>query len=156
LESENRRSTQLGSVEVLMDDRVSPFVQIIEPSLSCRVVGRVVLDFGPEIHSEPSEVRTNTTRLCIASIQLAAHQVLGPNNRLKKSRRDCVHHVIDALSMEIAAESLKVRREQDGVSPIDLLGRVTSSPSRSTDYGMRLGHLVEGGRSGRDPLPVRG
>ena len=57
------------------------------------------------------------------------------------TRRD--DDVIDDLGVKVAAERLKLGRQQDSVRVIDLLGRITAPTPRSADRAMRIGNLIE-------------
>lgn len=51
--------------------------------------------------------------------------------------------MIDAFGMEIAAKPLKLRRQQHGVCPIDLLRRVPPTASCPPDRSMGLLDFLE-------------
>lgn len=112
--------------------------------------------FIPQVNLQTTKVRSHTARLSVSSIQLAASGKFTLQERFQ-SRRGSNHseNMSDALRVQVATESLKLRCEQYRVCSNDLLIRVPPSPPRCAAWHMRLRYLIERGCSGRLPLTVR-
>src|ERR1700720_3934814 len=62
--------------------------------------------------------------------------------------------MIDALGVKVPTIALELRREQHGISLVDLLGRIPPTACGPPDGDMSLSDLVQGVRSRCHPPPV--
>jgi hypothetical protein len=70
LQPQNRGASEFRRIKILMSDRVSPTVQLLEPVLP-KLVARVqILHFVPERKPESIVVFPNVSRIRIPSLQL--------------------------------------------------------------------------------------
>jgi hypothetical protein len=153
--TKHRRTPKLCSVEILMNNRITPSVQFVKHVPAGSVAGMMSIDLCPEVDTKPSKVRADAAWLSIAIIQLPVQRELGSQNRLQCCWRQRVHQLIDALGMEVTTVSLELRSEENAIGPIDLLSCKSSTPSSTSNGRMSPSHFVELIRSGRCPLAIR-
>jgi hypothetical protein len=140
---QRRNAPRRYRIEVLMRDRISPVDQLLKQFASALVPGVQGVHFRPEIDSQAIEIRTDGAGVRIASAEASVPGPLRPQHCLQRSRDDG-NHVIEALGMKIAAESLKVRRQECGIGIIDLLRGIPPASLGPTNHRMRVFDLVEG------------
>jgi hypothetical protein len=139
--------------EVLMSDRVSPLVQLLELLLkSMFVQGIVTFDVIPERLNQSAEVRADTSGLRIPTNQLTVPLQLRLDDRLQVRRIDQTNQQIGAFGIKITAEALEVRHEQHHVSLVDLLGRIPPAAARDPDRAVRVLDPVQ--FASPDPSPL--
>jgi hypothetical protein len=122
---------------------VSPFVQFLKLSLAPRIPRIRCADHGPEVDSESTEVRPQIVRIRIASINPPAESELRSQDVLHRDGMDATDQLVDRLRMQVAAESLKLGREQHRIGMIDLLRRISPSRSGPADGGMSGLDLIQ-------------
>lgn len=145
LQPQDRRTSEFRGIEILMSDRVPPFVQI-QKSSSTRLVADVqVLHFVPEYKPKSIVVIPNVSGIRITSLQPQMMDENIPECCLQKTSGNALHEVIRAFRVEISTESLKLGGEQDGVCLIDLLRGIAPSGASTTDAPMGSLHLIESG-----------
>jgi hypothetical protein len=104
-----RISTRRDSVEILVCNRVSPVDQFLQEFTSTFVSRVQPIDIRPNVNSKSVKIRTDRTRMGIASVQTSVQNEFGSQQFLEL-RRDLRHNVIDGFCVKIAAITLKVRR----------------------------------------------
>jgi hypothetical protein len=137
-----------------MGDRIPPIVQLLQCASQRTWLGIVCIDFNPEIDLEPLEVLPDVLEIRIAAVQISPPEQVIPDDALEVRRRGQAHQELDALGMEITAESLEMGRQQNDVRLIHLLGRVPPSVSRATDGAMRVLDLIQLVFAGLSPVQI--
>ncbi|HZW33562.1 MAG TPA: hypothetical protein VFF52_22775 [Isosphaeraceae bacterium] len=155
LQPEDRGTTKLRFLEVLVCDRVPPMIQFLEKLHSRCILGVVRLDFVPEIDPQTIEVRIQIAGLSIATIQSAIPGEFIADQRQHVGRgENGPDQVIDAFGMKIATKPLELGRQQHGVSLIELLGVEPPTAPRAADGGVARRDLVQRLGSRRSPVLV--
>ena len=127
-----------------MDNGISPSIQSFKSDIT-EFMGIVhLVKLVPELDAQPPEIVADTPRLGIPGIELSPARQFETYNRLQGSGWcQCCDNMIDAFRMEVSAESLEVRSEQDGISAVDLLGCESSAASGAAYGSMGPGDLVQ-------------
>jgi hypothetical protein len=113
------------------------------------------IEFVPELDAQKPEIRAEAARLSILAIELAAP---GKTSLKQVSYRcgrvDESHQSGNALSVQVATESLKLRGDEYGVGLIDLLCRIPPPRSSPTDGRMRCLDFIQCPRPFGQPLSI--
>jgi len=101
------------------------------------------INLRPEVDTKSAKVRADAPWLSIATIQLPVQRELGSNNRLQCWCHERIHQVVHALGMEIPAESLELRSEENGIGSIYLLSCKSFTSLSASNGSVSLSHFVE-------------
>ncbi len=146
------RSPRLNLVEpqsgsyvapVLMSDSITPRVQHFQGGLTSRIAAVERGHRRPKGKAEAAEIRAEVPRVRVARVQLAALDEQVPNDRPMHRRRDRADEHGDGLRMEVAAEALKLRREQGYVGVVHLERGVPAPTPETTDGTVSLLNFIE-------------
>jgi hypothetical protein len=98
------------------------------------------------LNAQTIEIGSEAAGLSIALIKRAIPYKLNSQEYLNP-RRGGADDVVDAFRVKITAKPLEVRRQQSGISVVDLLRCVAPAPCGATDRSVCGLNLVEGGSS---------
>ena len=102
------------------------------------------INLVPEFDAQKPEICTEAAGLRILAIELPALRKTGLDQvPYEWWRFDVSHQSRNALGVQIAAESLKLRGDEQGVGLIDLLGRIPPPRSSPTDGCMRCLDFIQ-------------
>ena len=137
--------------EILVGDRVPPVDEFLKRVAAGCVAGVQRLDGRPERDAEAVEVRSDPAGMRVPLVERTIEEKLGAKERpdVRRAGRD---EVVDAFGVQVAAESLEVRRELRGVGVVDLKRRVPWAALRSADRYVGLHDLVERARTATSPI----
>src|SRR4051794_24572532 len=116
-----------------MSDRIPPAIEFLQKSPGRRTLLVMGQDLLPEVNPETSEVVLDAIWLSIAPVEPPASGHVSPDNGPHGTRCHGRDQIVHALGMEISTEALELGCQDYRIGPIDLLGRVTPSPSCPTD-----------------------
>jgi hypothetical protein len=143
LQPQNGRASEPGWIKVMMSDRVSPGVQLLDPVLTSLIAHVQILYFVPERNAESIVVFPNVPWIRIARIQLSVLYEHIAECSSQYTGWNALHEIARTFRVQVPAVPLKLGREQYGVCLIDLLSSVASSAAASTDTSMGGFHLIE-------------
>jgi hypothetical protein len=126
-----------------MGDRVPPLVQFSQIPLPDSGSGVPILDFAPKGNVKTFEVRSDRAGMRIPAIDLSMLFKCAAENLTQFRRCDRVGEIPDTFIMQIAAETLKLRRQKNGIGAIDLLRRHPAAGACSPHPRVRLLHFIE-------------
>jgi len=125
-------------VEILVSDRIAPSVQLIQP-FSPALVERVkCVDVLPDRHVEPREIVSDASAVRVTTVKFSPLRQRGRYHRPKPSWVDLSNYERSSFAVQIPAEPLKLSGQREQVCVVDLIGRVTSTPSGSTNRCVRV------------------
>lgn len=116
-----RGRSELGGIEVLVGNGVSPPAQLLELPLPILISGIVSAHLTPERQTQPGEVRSDIPCVRVASVKLARKDELRAKCRVEDGGADGTNQMVYAFGMKIAAESLELRGQKHRVRLVDLL-----------------------------------
>ncbi len=113
------------------------------------------INLVPEFDAQKPEICTEAAGLRILGIELPALRKTGLDQvSYEWWRFDVSHQSRNALGVQVAAESLKLRGDENGVGLVDLLCCIASPQSSSSDRCMRCRDFIQSPRPFGQPLSL--
>ncbi len=146
--------TEKSRVEVIVSDGISPSHQLIKQLPPSCMQGVKRVDVVPERYPEAAEISANGTGLGIPAIQLQTPEELLANHFLQVKGR-CCDYVFHAFRMGVTTKTLKLRRQQHRIGPVNLLRRITPSTTGASNVSMCRLNFLQGSLTPSCPLQQR-
>src|SRR6266849_9042059 len=106
----------------------------------------------PELHPQTVKVRTDCSGMSISAVQTAIEQEFRPEHPLENRRSYSLDKEVNAFRVQVAAESLKLRGQQNRIRVVDLFGCIAPATRRAADAPMRRLDIIE--FSGPSSVPL--
>ena len=115
-----RTGRKFRFVEVLMDDSVSPPGELFQQPLSPGIARLRAANGRPEVKAEASKVGTQIRRIRITAVKLAPFKQSRTRNNPNRVWENAGHNLFCRLRMELATESLELRRQENRICMVQL------------------------------------
>lgn len=126
-----------------MCNSVAPIVEIFKMPSPPIIPTTLRPHAVPELNPQSIEIRTDVSGIRIAAIELAMKSELGPKNRTNRGWCYATDNMIHCFRMQVATESLELRRQQHCVCMVDLPSRVAAATINSANTLMSVFDFVE-------------
>ena len=140
-------AAQLGHVEILMRDGISPFIEQFQRGLANGILRIKLYHMIPKFQPEASKVGSDISWIWVPFIELSSLDELGLQNRNQLDRRHALDQAPSTFGMQVATKALELRRQQDCERMIQLLSGNTPALPGAADRSVCRNDLVERGRS---------
>jgi hypothetical protein len=129
--------------KVLVAYRVAPYVELMQPDLSPPIQPVLGNEICPQVHPQPTEVRAQRRRLRVPAVELSVPEKTRQHDLAGRVWRDCGHDLLHRFGVQVPAEPLEVRRQQNDVSVVDLLCHPSSAGGRAGYQLMGAFELIQ-------------
>jgi hypothetical protein len=128
---------------IVVGDRIPHRVELLQLAAPVRVAHIEHIDGISELQPKPVEVRSEVARIRIPRIELAILRKHRSNRVLDPHRRNRLYQEAHAFVVQFSTETLELRREQEHVGIVELLGPPAPAAGRSTDPAVGVLDLIE-------------